>query len=767
MRSTRASAIGLTLAVLASWLWRLPQGPAAGTLNLDVDLQFYPYYEETYRRIAAGVLPTWNPYPLCGVPWLAILQGGFFHPLHAVYLVLPLHWGLAISHLVHLPLAALATAAFARRAGLSGAAALLAAVLFTMRGMFPLSLAAVPYFEATAWLPVGALAVWWLADGALRRGAALLATAAAMSFLAGYPQPTTYMLVAWGTLAVAAAVTTGTPRWPLVFGACVGALGLGAAAAGAQLVPGLELVWDGAHGNLSPEAMAPYGLSPAAEILTRSAIAGSAFSWGVTALALALTAAVAEQRRALAWWAIGMTGLTIVFALGDRTPLFPLYRAVPLLGSFRFPDRLLGITDFVLAIAAAVGLDAVTRAAGTRRRTAPVVALIATAALAAVGRVWGAPPTAQATIAVAALAAGTLLVAAAVWHVRAAAAALVVVAAGEALAAPWQHLVTYTARTVERYGTFADAYRAVAVRAGEDRTWFASGIKALQPEHALKLATRYRVRTIDDYEPLAPRRQAQYFTYLGEGTPEYRRPPWLFAGQLTTLAPPDGVAPPATRRRLLDLAAVRFVVVPAGARGARPDLDALLRDGGFAARSFVDARLELFENPHVLPRAFVVYRTRRAPEPEALLAALARPDFDPLVESYVEDDPGFDTSTDAPRGAPARIAVDEEDVVEVEATLSRPGLVVLADAFYPGWRVTVDGVSARIVPTNHLFRGVPTAAGTHRIRFEYRPLSVSIGIGVSVLGWLAIAGLAWRARGRGAPHDVPADRQATGRPRDG
>jgi len=63
---------------------------------------------------------------------------------------------------------------------------------------------------------------------------------------------------------------------------------------------------------------------------------------------------------------------------------------------------------------------------------------------------------------------------------------------------------------------------------------------------------------------------------------------------------------------------------------------------------------------------------------------------------------------------------------------------VLADTYYPGWRATVDGAPARIVAANHLFRGVPVPAGRHRVRFEYRPWQVPVGIAVSALALLVV-----------------------------
>ena len=53
---------------------------------------------------------------------------------------------------------------------------------------------------------------------------------------------------------------------------------------------------------------------------------------------------------------------------------------------------------------------------------------------------------------------------------------------------------------------------------------------------------------------------------------------------------------------------------------------------------------------------------------------------------------------------------------------------------------------APILATNHLFRGVAVPAGTHRVRFEYRPRSVVLGAAGTLIGWLGIALLAWRGR---------------------
>jgi hypothetical protein len=87
------------------------------------------------------------------------------------------------------------------------------------------------------------------------------------------------------------------------------------------------------------------------------------------------------------------------------------------------------------------------------------------------------------------------------------------------------------------------------------------------------------------------------------------------------------------------------------------------------------------------------------------------------------------------------VAADPQRV-EIEARLSSPGLVVLADAFYPGWTlsVTTDGVArdAPIVRTNRVMRGAMLPPGHHRLVYEYRPASVLVGAAISGLTAVAL-----------------------------
>jgi hypothetical protein len=103
------------------------------------------------------------------------------------------------------------------------------------------------------------------------------------------------------------------------------------------------------------------------------------------------------------------------------------------------------------------------------------------------------------------------------------------------------------------------------------------------------------------------------------------------------------------------------------------------------------------------------------------------------------------------------VARHEPQRVELVANLERPGLVVLADVYYPGWSLTIDGEPAPIYRTNRMMRGAAVKAGRHTLVYTYDPASFRIGRALSIAGLLALAALVpWAAWGRKRP-----DRSAT------
>jgi uncharacterized membrane protein YfhO len=82
------------------------------------------------------------------------------------------------------------------------------------------------------------------------------------------------------------------------------------------------------------------------------------------------------------------------------------------------------------------------------------------------------------------------------------------------------------------------------------------------------------------------------------------------------------------------------------------------------------------------------------------------------------------------------------DRLKLEVAATGPGYVVVVEAQHPGWRATLDGRETAVLPANALFRAVATPAGKHLVEMVYRPRSVLLGLGISLLATLAGGG-AW------------------------
>lgn len=80
------------------------------------------------------------------------------------------------------------------------------------------------------------------------------------------------------------------------------------------------------------------------------------------------------------------------------------------------------------------------------------------------------------------------------------------------------------------------------------------------------------------------------------------------------------------------------------------------------------------------------------------------------------------------------------DEVRLKAKLDAPGLIVIADTYYPGWTATVDGKPAPIYRANRAMRAIPASAGEHEVVMTFRSVPFIAGAivsGVTMLATLA------------------------------
>ncbi|MCU1587132.1 MAG: Protein of unknown function, rane YfhO [Frankiales bacterium] len=106
------------------------------------------------------------------------------------------------------------------------------------------------------------------------------------------------------------------------------------------------------------------------------------------------------------------------------------------------------------------------------------------------------------------------------------------------------------------------------------------------------------------------------------------------------------------------------------------------------------------------------------------------------------------SNPDGARGASGAVSVvhDGPDEVSTDVVASGAGYLVVADGFQSSWRATVDGKPAALLPADHALVAVAVPAGKHRVQLTYHPGGVGRGTVLSVLGLLALLGLALSSR---------------------
>ena len=138
-----------------------------------------------------------------------------------------------------------------------------------------------------------------------------------------------------------------------------------------------------------------------------------------------------------------------------------------------------------------------------------------------------------------------------------------------------------------------------------------------------------------------------------------------------------------------------------------------------------DAYYALFEDTAALPRATLFSNWEIVTNQEATLARLADPAFDPASAILVPKPlPTQPSGTNQDLTA-VKFTSYKPATIKLEATPTKPSVLMLADAIDPDWEVFVDGKKSEILRCNYVMRGVYLEAGRHDVEFRFRP-SISL-----------------------------------------
>ena len=746
----------------------------------DILSYWYPGMAAFRRAVAGGEWPLWSPHFGFGAPLLADASFQIAYPPTWLALALPLEVHYKLFAAGHCLWGALGAQRLARRLGVERLGAGISGGAFALSGPVLSAVSLFHHYAGASWIPwvlaaletlirrpglLPAVGLGLAAGGQLLAGSGDMCLASAVigcariAWYVVHPRPSpapALRFAALGLLAAALAAALGAAQWlPTAEQAARGTRpDQGAASAYWSLHPA-SLV------DLAvPRLVAGTPIAPgtrAALFEGRAPLLDCVYA-GAVVLGLAGLAVVAGPRGARLAAAGAL--FFLVAALGRHTVLSAALASVPGFALMRYPQKHLLPFALCLALAAGYGMSAwATSWPARRRRHSRVWArvLMGVGCALACAAVWlsrgpeplGALLEDPSGVGPAALAASLrvgrsavllgvlgLLLAfraererapAAATLVLAALAALDVVAVGRTvnpLAPP--ELAAHRPALVDALSPHAETSRVHALTAPECGR-VTGGPEGWEPSSRAALAS------VDALRPPSGARWGLYGSFDGQFTglePRWLLP--LLPAVVRLSGTPDGL-------RLLQVANVGHVL-----RLGRGDVAGLeLLESRAAAQA---CPLQVLRVPAPLPRAYVVGGERRVRETGDGLSALLDPAFEPRREVLLADPrPVPGEGSDGLAGE-ARVTSRSAGAVEVEAELSRGGVLVLVEAFDPGWTVRVDGEDVPLLRANVLFRGVRLARGRHVVRFLYRPWTVRVGLGLSAAGAFVMAALGFGGR---------------------
>jgi hypothetical protein len=718
----------------------------------DLVTQMYPWKLFAKSALNRGDFPLWNPDTLLGTPFEAEPQTALLYPPDLLYDMLPVSLAWSLTFLIRTALAFAFTALFVRNLGASRSAALSSGLVFACSA-FMVTWQGWPQADSALWLPAMLLAIDHLRSTGGMRSAALVALTFSMPVLAGHPEVAVYAVMFAALYALFRLV------WPLDTGPrpaagrarylALAATGWGLAIglAMAQLLPAVEWV-----GQLVRTLNAPVDFKrPLAEVvayLSRAAasnpnplgipIPEGAVYAGILTLLLVPFAALSRRRSTVAYFSLALLCVAqVVYGVG---PIWTLVQNTPVLRGF--PNtRMICLLGFGLAVLAGLGLDAIQsrlHSASGKANTGEVVTTSLALLFSGAGivyltlRVLALPHPSLALGGVRGAGTSAML-----WLVGMVVLALAVtrrltptsftglacsILAADLLTFAYGHVPFFPTRLIYPE---PPVYR--ELRARDHSTFRIVTLDATSPAnlemvYGLASPDGYDFATREQYRLLSPFTHSINPQILGS----------FDARSVVTMAD-----------RRLDLVNVKYLLAT-----TLNDSAALLAAHSERFRLvYTDDQTCVFENLHVLPRAFLVPLSgAHVATEDAALKMLAQPSFDPTTTVLLDSPMAAPAPSRSPsRSTPTDTRVDSIDVgvnrSRIDVSTVRPSILVFSDLYYPGWRVEVDGQRRQLLRADYAFRAVVLAPGRHQVEFAYAPRSFLIGSFVSLAALGAVATL--------------------------
>jgi hypothetical protein len=171
-----------------------------------------------------------------------------------------------------------------------------------------------------------------------------------------------------------------------------------------------------------------------------------------------------------------------------------------------------------------------------------------------------------------------------------------------------------------------------------------------------------------------------------------------------------------------------------------------------AWEKLLSSDIKLYRTTEAFPPAFSVREVQITSDDwngsEAALNIMRDPAFDPARQAVLH---GAPETVTASAGSDAMVIVvsrtDTRTEYAVEVTGEADAVIVMNDAYFPGWTAEIDGEAAPLYRADVMFRAVVVPPGRHTVIVEYRPPWLQPLLAFGAAAWLVFA-LAWLSSAR-------------------
>jgi len=319
----------------------------------DTLIQFFPWRFYINLCLKQGIVPLWNPYLFCGIPFLASIQTGIFYPLGFVFYFFAFPVAYKLYVLIHLFLAFLFMYLLLKEFNADDFSAFFSGMVFALNGFILTKLEFLSVLGTVVWIPLVFLMLKKSTQKFSLKFVFLLAIIFSIQFFAGHPQYIIYEAILCFFYSFSAAIFL-KKFYPLYTFFLSAFLSLFISAV--QLIPSIEFILNSARaGKGFMEVFFTYSatfknfvnlLNPLQKYSPNNWAYGN--FCGITAFLLAIYSLRIKRKIVIFFWAVFL--FSLFFALGKNNVLFlKLYKYLPFSGIIRYPATIFFLSVFSIA----------------------------------------------------------------------------------------------------------------------------------------------------------------------------------------------------------------------------------------------------------------------------------------------------------------------------------------------------------------------------------------------------------------------------------